>query len=722
VCNDASGELLSSTQYEGPLDKMTLNPLVLSAPPSLFTRMGVGATETYVSLLDGGVLDEVALTKIAGTSDSFTRTETQTVVGPARALAARNGTAYLLNAEGLEGIAANGSTWNVPMPDAIGLRYSPPGIAILIQDAGYRHVVDTPPVTTVTLPGSCAADPVIDLELLQAHANSVFNIFLNACLLAASPSGLFFQNYGDGGAFLLPSDAGGGLSPSPVFQPVPWGTFYSPTCGSPPETQIRQLFPAVEGVGVSLYDPVVGYEAALIAYDGLTTDAGVGASCPSDLPCCGRLGSVVLRCPVCAHSQLAEVRPVAVAPTPFVIVRCVDPASSSSSWFSVSSVGPICSDPFPQFEGSGLFVDHVTFNSAFSGDLAYAGDHGELWLGGTNRFDETPAVLSSRPAFFFEPDSGVQAVSFTVLVDDTGLVTPFQDIWAYSSGQGLIRWASRQGTVQIAGVVRNQPSWIILQNLNVKDTDLPPTGADIVAIGSMSLSPVQVSGGELVPTPDGRFQLVVTDFDTVLVADITARLDGGSTTPGTFAARAVPAPGNQLAAISFFHQNDAGQVLGPNGQAVWMRAYALTQNGVVDLVAHSATDWDVTPVDIPNGTPIGLGRDQNRFRVGLSDGTVDSLPSLVPLSSPIPETPPVVSAYATLCGEVYALGASALYRLVAIPGAGTGQWIPEPADGGALFPNAPPLTFGNAFAIGGHLYVGTRFGGVVRMEPPGGCP
>jgi hypothetical protein len=312
-------------------------------------------------------------------------------------------------------------------------------------------------------------------------------------------------------------------------------------------------------------------------------------------------------------------------------------------------------------------------------------------------------------------------VSGATAIDSSGNNSSIQDVWA-PGAIGLQRIGTRSGAASIAGVVGNRPSWVIQQNLIVRDLDSPP-GEDVVAVASFSPGSNSSIGGTLVSTPGDGAQLVISAFDTLVVGDVTGRIDGGSLKPALLEVWLAPFAGEAISAMAFFPLDDAGQVLGPDGGAAWARGYVLTQGGVAEVIADNALDWKATPVSIPAGSPVSLWGAHGRYRVGMSDGTVYSLPSLVALSPPVPENPPSATSFAPLCGQVFALGANALYRLDLIPDAGTGQWVSASVDGGPLFPDGADLIGAGLHALDQQLWLANRYGGVLRLDPASGaCP
>jgi hypothetical protein len=181
----------------------------------------------------------------------------------------------------------------------------------------------------------------------------------------------------------------------------------------------------------------------------------------------------------------------------------------------------------------------------------------------------------------------------------------------------------------------------------------------------------------------------------------------------------VPAPGSSIFGMV---------VLPPSARGdPWLEAYAHTSTGIFHIAAKDPTRWVSTRVNIPAGTVVSSFRDGTRVRVGFSDGTVETLPSLVPLAPPLPENPPIATAFAQVCGQGYALGAQALYRMVPdVDGGavtGTGHWEVQPLSAPIVSANGDPGFQGGMLqSFGSHLYVGTVYGTVMRLDVPQPCP
>jgi hypothetical protein len=251
LCANPGPELISGTEYEGPLAMEVLNPLILPGPPLLFgslnLRSGSGVTTSYISLLDGGVLDDTLIT-LPSDGGLASRAEYLTTVGAATALAATDlYHAFVLVDGGLLSQSWNGgASWFLPLPGAVGLRHVDPASqgAVLIRDAGYLLAGALPStVQALNLGGACAADPVLDLQMVLANVPPGSGFFGRACLLAVSPSGVFYANYDTTAQFLVPADGGAVSASLPV-----WAQFTGLPgngCGIPPgPEQVQALFPA----------------------------------------------------------------------------------------------------------------------------------------------------------------------------------------------------------------------------------------------------------------------------------------------------------------------------------------------------------------------------------------------------------------------------------------------------------------------------------------------
>jgi hypothetical protein len=341
-----------------------------------------------------------------------------------------------------------------------------------------------------------------------------------------------------------------------------------------------------------------------------------------------------------------------------------------------------------------------------------------VWLGSNNRLDETPYLLDEVPLLVLERDAGVQVGGLSRIFDDTGTNVEVQDLWSFVPGVGMLLAQERTGLGELEGSVQGQPSWAIEQSLDVTDLDGVP-GFDIVAAPGGQFSPSPPYIGRVVATPDGGWELVVASFDTIYSADVTARVSGVQVpTPVKLKLRLVPLAGNAFQSLQMLPP-DGGVLLDAAGNPAFAHGYAVTQGQVFEVVASSEAEWRANPIPVPAGQPHSVWHEGDRARVGLVDGRVYSLPSLVPLAAALPEIPPVAWGYVQMCEQGYVLGGAGVYRLVANATGGTGQWVV--LDGGALLSGDSFPTTGALRAIGNHLYVGNSYGGLVRFTANAQC-
>jgi len=121
----------------------------------------------------------------------------------------------------------------------------------------------------------------------------------------------------------------------------------------------------------------------------------------------------------------------------------------------------------------------------------------------------------------------------------------------------------------------------------------------------------------------------------------------------------MPSADIQSLAFAAYERGDAGT--GP-----LLDGYTVEQQRLFRVVVHTAALWlsDEIRLGETNTVPLTVWMEGSRGRVGTSDGRVFGLPVPVVLSATIPEAPlPTVLSYSSLCGQAFALSATALYRL-----------------------------------------------------------
>ena len=100
--------------------------------------------------------------------------------------------------------------------------------------------------------------------------------------------------------------------------------------------------------------------------------------------------------------------------------------------------------------------------------------------------------------------------------------------------------------------------------------------------------------------------------------------------------------------------------------------YLVAGHRVFRYRASTPYVWSSEQVDLADLTAWETWTDGAKARVGDTMGRILSLPSLVPLSAPLPEAAGAILDYEQVCGQIWALAVNGLYRLEA------------PSSGGAL--------------------------------------
>jgi hypothetical protein len=144
--------------------------------------------------------------------------------------------------------------------------------------------------------------------------------------------------------------------------------------------------------------------------------------------------------------------------------------------------------------------------------------------------------------------------------------------------------------------------------------------------------------------------------------------------------------------------------------------YVTTSNGVSRVVAESLTSWRTEEVVLPPNPAVKEAWfTQGRARVGLSNGTVLSLPSRV-LIAPALATP--VEDYVQGCGRPFALTSQGLFELQAVAGATVGRWAPVTLPAGF---GSTGFFSGRLHVVDSDLFVFTSSGDLATV-PLGPCP
>ena len=104
--------------------------------------------------------------------------------------------------------------------------------------------------------------------------------------------------------------------------------------------------------------------------------------------------------------------------------------------------------------------------------------------------------------------------------------------------------------------------------------------------------------------------------------------------------------------------------------------YLVSGHRVFRYRASTPYVWSSEQVDLADLTAWEVWADGGKARVGDTMGRILSLPSLVPLSGPLPDEAGAILDYEQVCGQIWSLAVNGLYRLEA-PGSGEAlaRWV-----------------------------------------------
>ncbi|MDP1828922.1 MAG: hypothetical protein Q8L48_37015 [Archangium sp.] len=145
-----------------------------------------------------------------------------------------------------------------------------------------------------------------------------------------------------------------------------------------------------------------------------------------------------------------------------------------------------------------------------------------------------------------------------------------------------------------------------------------------------------------------------------------------------------------------------------------LNGYVNTRSSVFAVSSGSELEWKATPVPLPPGQLVEVWVDQGRARVGFADGRVLTLPSGVPLTSPLPAVEFV--DYLGVCGQLFGLTRTGLMRVDS-----AGKWAPVPLPGGEVV-LGDTLGSGRLLERDGLIYVFNGSGGGLTFRLSAGCP
>jgi len=541
-------------------------------------------------------------------------------------------------------------------------------------------------------------------------------------LLAATSDGLFVADRGSGGAFVAAAGCPGGANP--CFVPVNADPFLNAQCqGAATLVPLRLATHPLNGNTAYLHShfPV----AAQVA----NPDGGAGdfvswfilgdPNFPSPITSCAAIGEPgssinwTGACPACLPGETL----VDFHPSDFftVTTRCrsaVDGGFVENAREVEGSGGPCV------FRGSSwdsAFLNGEETRPATStAGAEYADTFGRQWhrelLGNPSApllsnvpltLDRTPGMIVGSSAtflrarygtpfgnisptplsssFLLAPNIGMGAagsndinlcggVSGAPLMLQTGALGPVAAVVV-----APLVGVSRQGASRV-GSVPPPPLAALTDSSAIAASTLPDSNGTYWSQCSAAQS--TTVQGLVAPLPDGGTELLAFSTDTLWAGDITPLLQDGGYDGGTLPIdiRAVPLPRLTIsAAIAVAPSASSG---------TWgdlLDGYLLIEGHLVRFRARTQTLWTTDELIPPAGQPIALWADGPRGRIAFADGTVDSLPSLVPIAHPLPATAQPASDYASVCGNGYALTPAGLFRLVeASDGGAVGDWVPVP--------------------------------------------
>ncbi len=345
------------------------------------------------------------------------------------------------------------------------------------------------------------------------------------------------------------------------------------------------------------------------------------------------------------------------------------------------------------------------------------GEHGQLWATWID------TNFSTGPRIDYPQ---VQPLQLDRVPDRIveGPVAPTTYLGAYTTASARTQWVPEVGLVQVdangedpvpaelpLAPVAGSGGWRLMPGSTsawVRPTVVDPQrGPDVPLAVATEFLPLEGPyRAQSTRTPDGGTLVVVSAFDSLMGADVTAGLSDGSVAP--LEVKAIPR--SRTAILSIATLPPATQ---DGGNTPLVRGYALTQSGLYTFEASAPTRWSTSSFPVPDGAWLSVWMDGARGRLGYADGTVVALPSRVRLAEPVPGVR--FFEFAQLCGQPFALTSSGVLRLVLPDGAAVGQWVPEPLPG---FPGQgvdSSLEGGRIFVQNNAVFVFTRYGTVLKL-------
>ncbi len=421
-------------------------------------------------------------------------------------------------------------------------------------------------------------------------------------------------------------------------------------------------------------------------FDSYCTSINEQSCTPQDaIPFAVELGP----CEPCPVGTLAGLSPVPLGTaTPELEARCVSADGGVPSFFRIArrALTSTACERRPLVGRSSLFsAPFVKQAEQVSlGRFLFTGPTGQLWTG--------PSVITATPLSFDRAPTGVASLGanprdVVVIADElTGVLEQRFGLLAFPGAA-------------ITAVAANEPGWV-LSGPNLTTLAAGSTLGDAYTFGLLSNLPPQphlvrravASTGAQVAIVSGGGLVFSAEVDQSLSRQVPfALLSSRATAPATLTDLSFP-----TSAV------DAG---------VWLEGYGVTNAGLIRVSAESSSRWSVRPVPLPPTlTPQATWHEGTRARVGMTDGTVFSLPSSVPIAPRVPGG--VVVGYARACQHQLALTPRSLYRLERVVGMTLGRWVELPL----------PPTFADGDLLGGSLhtvqsdvYVFSRLGDALRL-------
>lgn len=522
----------------------------------------------------------------------------------------------------------------------------------------------------------------------------------DAGVLVTAPAGVNAVGFGGQGWMWTASDAGLFLSPPsggiPAFFPLSLPPLRAPCADAGGDLPLGAVF-AGSGLIVEV-QPDDGGRAAL--------DVFTGGGSPSAQACSTQGYTFVNHCPVCPAGTQTRVYRAGLGNLSNFTACCISPTQRTR--FRVNPAG--CVVTFDGDDGPGV-------TNRGSGQRAGVTPSGTIVDEDQRVTPGTAAVAAGAATDFrlFDQRPGAADVTFA-LQDPVAVSVPsagLAQVCAAVAGSPLV--VGTRADLNASAPDRGVYVFPLQRDPRAVGSPLgllDGTSAYGVFQGTPAPSVLPVScfeDGEPIfqaatgTTRDGGEVLVVGGEDRLWALE-TARmgLDGGAT---RLLVRTVPAVAGRFQSVAMV----ATPGLAGTDHAV---GYALVSSRLFRIRARSSSSWLSEELPLPEGEPIAVWADGANGRVGYADGRVFSAASRLQLALP---TPTAVRAFASICGEGFALTADALLRL--IPGADggpLGTWVPVDLTNARL----PPLAGARIYGSNRDLLVTTPGGVVGRLAVP----